>query len=151
MKKGAVIIAFVSIFLSMSLIGCNSKSFSYEFIQDQANIATVAISTLDYESKKMETLITLSEENIGVLINDVKSLKCREFMPIDPLLSYGDVVICITYYNGEIEVIGITNIGYIDLDGNWITTRKYFNIKDICAVISKFVDTKVLSEISDYF
>ena len=62
---------------------------------------------------------------------------------------YGDVVICITYYDGEKEVIGITNIGYISPDGKWHLTKEYFDIEDIRGVINKYVDPEILSEISD--
>lgn len=150
-KRTGFIIVIVSVFLSVLLMGCNAESFTYEFRQDGENIERVEISTYDHNTKKLTTITSLSKDEIAILLEDIKVLECYEFLPLDPILSYGDVVICITYYNGEREVLGITNIGSISPEGNWTTTRKYFNIEDICDVIGKFADTEVLSEVSDYF
>lgn len=70
---------------------------------------------------------------------------------IDPILDYGDVVILIYYANNEIEMIGITNIGWISPNGKLDTTDKRFEISAICDVISKYVDAEVLNDVSDYF
>ena len=150
-KRTGFVIMIVSAFLAVSLMGCNAKSFTYEFRQAGESIERVEISTYDHDTKMLNAITSLSKDDITILLNDIKALECYEFLPLDPILSYGDVVICITYFNGEREILGITNIGFISPDGTWTTTRKYFNIKDICDIMGKFADAEMLSEASDYF
>lgn len=133
-------------------VGCSDVPFRYTMRQNVDNIEKVEICFFDYyNDKKMEVLAQLSSENVDLLISDIATLECYEFFAMDPILTYGDVVICIRYLDGETEVIGITNIGFVSPDGKWSTSRKRFEIKAICAEISKFVDPKILAEVSDYF
>jgi hypothetical protein len=69
----------------------------------------------------------------------------------DPILDYGDIVILIHYDNNEMEMIGITNIGWISHDGELTTTDKKFDISEICDVIAKYVDADILRDASAYF
>ena len=142
----AIVIAVVVLVL---LSGCENESFTHEFRQEQANIKQVEICAYERVDRVLTPIIKLSNDDINALLNDIRALDCHEFFPLDTPRNYGDVVICITYYDGEKEVIGITNIGYISPDGKWHLTKEYFDIEDIRGVINKYVDPEILSEISD--
>ena len=148
MKKTlyAIVIAVVVLML---LSGCENESFTHEFRQDQANIKQVEICAYERVDRVLTPIIKLSNDDINALLNDIRALDCHEFFPLDTPRNYGDVVICITYYDGEKEVIGITNIGYISPDGKWHLTKEWFDIKDIYGVINKYIVPEILSEISD--
>ena len=143
----AIVIAVVVLML---LSGCENESFTHEFRQDQANIKQVEICSYEHVGRVLTPIVKLSNDDINALLNDIRALDCHEVsFPLDTPRTYGDVVICITYYDGETEVIGITNIGYISPDGKWHLTKEWFDIEDIRSVINKYVDPEILSEISD--
>ena len=148
MKKTlyAIVIAVVVLML---LSGCENKSFTHEFRQEQANIKQVEICAYEHVDRVLTPIIKLSNDDINALLNDIRALDCHEFFPLDTPRNYGDVVICITYYDGEKEVIGITNIGYISPDGKWHLTKEYFDIEDIRGVINKYIVPEMSSEASD--
>ena len=153
MKKTLYAIA-IAVVVLMLLSGCENESFTHEFRQDQANIKQVEICAYEHAYEYIDRVLTpivkLSDEDSNALLNDIRALDCYEYVfPLDTPRNYGDVVICITYYDGETEVIGITNIGYISPDGKWHLTKEYFDIEDIRGVINKYIDPEILSEISD--
>ena len=153
-KKPSKMTVIIYVVVLMLLSGCENKSFTHEFRQDQANIKQVEICSYEHAYKYIDRVLTpivkLSDEDSNALLNDIRALDCHEdSFPLDTPRTYGDVVICITYYDGETEVIGITNIGYISPDGKWHLTKEYFDIEDIRSVINKYVDPEILSEISD--
>ena len=149
MKKTlyAIVIAVVVLVL---LSGCENESFTHEFRQDQANIKQVEICAYEHVGRVLTPIVKLSNDDINALLNDIRALDCHEVsFPLDTPRTYGDVVICITYYDGETEVIGITNIGYISPDGKWHLTKEYFDIEDIRGVINKYIVPEMSSEASD--
>ena len=58
----------------------------------------------------------------------------------DDIRDYGGVAVAITYLDGEIELIGLRNIGYIKPDKREGLTTYRFQLEDIRAVIGKYVD-----------
>lgn len=152
--------------LSFVFTGCDigsSQPEVHSFRQDCDNVVKIEICSYDH-SKMTRTwqaqfvdedcfspLVQLSGEDCDSLFQDILSLEIKKFYMIDPILDYGDVVILIHYADNEIEMIGITNIGWISPDGKLHTTDKHFEITAICDVISKYVDADVLDDVSDYF
>ena len=147
----AIVIAVVVLML---LSGCENESFTHEFRQDQANIKQVEICSYkhayEYIDRVLTPIVKLSDEDSNALLNDIRALDCYEYVfPYDTPKDYGDVVICITYYDGEREIIGITNIGYILPNGEWYSTKEYFNWGEIRGLVNKFLVLEMSSEASD--
>lgn len=130
------------------------ETFTYTFRQERQNMEKVEICAYTHEydgdGGSREPLLVLPESEIDALWTDILALDCHEFILLDSILSYGSLVITITYINGEIEMIGIYNIGWISADGTLTTTLQRFGITEICAIIIKYADEKILSEYSDY-
>ena len=138
----AIVIAVVVLML---LSGCENESFTHEFRQDQANIKQVEICAYEHAYEYIDRVLTpivkLSDEDSNALLNDIRALDCYEYVfPYDTPKDYGDVVICITYYDGEKEIIGLTNIGYILPNGEWRSTKEYFKWGEIRGVVNKYIN-----------
>jgi hypothetical protein len=137
--------------LCVAMTGCKEEPFSYSLRQDRRNIDKVAICTYDHGAGTRSVLVELSDGDSDKLVSAICALECHKAFPLDPILSYGDVVICITYLNGEIEIIGIYNIGWITPAGDLNTTLYYFDIQDIRSLIAQYVDSDILAEVSEEF
>ena len=161
MKKRSffIILCICLLVFILALVSCdsiNSEPFSYTFRQERNNVENVEICSYQHVYNRREggtrtPLVSLSNEEIDKLWSDMPTLECKEFFPLDPILDYGDIVIAITYSNEEVELIGIHNIGWISPDGELTTSLFYFEIKEICAIISQYADAKLLAKHSEYF
>lgn len=165
-KRNTFKLLFACLLLSFVYTGCDigsSQPTVHSFRQEYDNVVKIEIASYDHSKRTnkwqaqfvdedcFSLLVQLSDEDCGSLLQDILSLEIKKFYMIDPILDYGDVVILIYYANNEIEMIGITNIGWISPDGKLYTTDKRFEISAICDVISKYVDAEVLNDVSDYF
>lgn len=122
------------------LTGCFlDKTFTYSFRQDRSNIEKVEICAFDYYNGKEITPITqMRGESVDILLAELSVLKCYLVTPFDPTITFGDKVICITYLNGEVEVIGKYNVGWISDDGKWHYSRYCFESRGINAIIERY-------------
>lgn len=146
----SILICIFWVFSSLS--GCDlTPPVQYPFRQERENIQKVEICTYNDETRMRETLIELSESDVDSLLNDISALECYDHFSAPPILRYGDVIILITYQSGEAEMIGILRVSWFSAEGKEIRTGYFFNIKDICAVIAKYVDPQVLKEVSSFF
>lgn len=154
-----VVILVVLPILNLVLTICDpsfDEPFSYTFRQERNNVEKVEICSYQHVYNRREggtriPLVSLSNEEIDKLWSDIPTLECKEFFPLDPILDYGDILIAITYCNGEVELIGVTNIGWISPDGDLTTSTYCFGIEEICAIISQYADAKLLAHHSEYF
>lgn len=156
MKTHKVVWACLLLFLlQLALASCNYQPHlqpdTYSFRQARTNIERIEICKYDHNTDTRTPLVELPQTDMDSLLDDIASLEMHQFFPLDPILSYGDIVIAISYLDGESEIIGITNIGWSTVGGKLHTTNNRFAIKDICAVISKYVDAEVLADSSEYF
>ena len=141
----------LGIVLLCMLTGCYSEPFTYEFRQPRSNVEKVEICAYDHREGTREVLGQLDDESIDDLLADIQALSCnKETFSYDTPREYGDVVIFITYLDGEEEMIGIINIGWRAPDGTHHLTKKYFGVSYICAVIAKYVDAEVLAEFDGF-
>lgn len=150
-RQVRVVALFIAILVLA--VGCNDEPFQYTFRQDRNQIKTVEICSFDYyNGKTIEPIVTLSEKQTDAILNDISSLECRaESFVVDPILTYGDVIICITYLNGEKEILGIYNIGWVTPSGEWNLTPFYFDIVAVRNLLLDYVDVSILEPISEEF
>ena len=149
-RRGVMII--LTIVVIIVITGCNQDPFQYAFLHERDMIEKVEIFSFNDYDRTMELIITLSEDQIDALLNDLSSLECRsESFLVQPNNYYGDVIICITYQNDEKEIFGSYNIACISSTGEWRRTRDYFDVHEFRELLLKYVDVDVLAPISEQF
>lgn len=149
-RRGGILILII--IMIVAITGCNQNPFQYSFLQERDMIEKVEICSFNDDDRKMESIIALSEDQTDALLNDLTSLECRsESFLVQPNHYYGDVIICITYLNGEKEVFGAYNIACVSSDGEWARTRDYFDVMEFRELLLKYVDVDVLAPISEQF
>lgn len=147
-----ICLIFVAITLLQVSTGCDGGPFTYEFRQARSNVEKVEICSYDHYEGTREVLVRLEEADVDALLADIQALPLYKRMAFDTPRDYGDVVIFISYLDGVVELIGLTNFGWIDPDGTQHNlSAKYFEMDDLYLVLVKYVDPDVLSEVSYYF
>lgn len=149
-RRGGMLI--ITIVMIIAITGCNQDPFQYSFLQERDMIEKVEICSFNDYDRTMELIVALSEEQIDAILNDFASLECRsEPFLKQPHHDYGDVIVCITYQNGEKEVFGAYNIACVSSNGEWRRTRDYFDVHEFRELLLKYVDVDVLAPISEQF
>ena len=144
-------IIFLMLVILVCVTSCDSKPFQYTFRQDRSCIEKVEICPFEYRGKKIkEPWVTLTGDDIDAILEDITSMDCWKLSPMDTPREYGDLLICIYYTDGEIEVIGTLNCGWVTPDGDWYVELWHFRFEDLSEVLLKYVDADVVAGIRWY-
>ena len=136
------------LFILINITSCDSKPFQYTFRQDRSCIEKVEICPFEYSGKKIkEPLASFIGDDIDRILEDISSLECRQLSGLDSPRYIGDLIICIYYLDGEKEVIGTVNCGWVTPDGDWHIKSWYFKSEDLNVVFKKYVDADALAKI----
>ena len=153
MKRIIVLCGVISL-LSI-LHGCglsfDKPPFSYSFRQERSNISSIEICTYEHEYDKdggtMTPLAEIATEDIDAFLDDLQALDCYETaLMLDTPMGYGKIVVKIMYNNGDGEIIGTENVGWLHSDKTLELTKYYFYPSDLCSVITKYADIQILVE-----
>lgn len=132
--------------------GCQFYEGPYIFWrQDRSNVEKVEICSYDSYNKTRTVIAELNDNDADELLNEISTLECFSYFPGDHTREYGPIMVCITYSDGEIEMIGFTNIGYIRADGvRCMTTYSitHDNREKLYYMICKYVDPDLLPDLS---
>jgi hypothetical protein len=151
-KVTRLCLLFLIIAVLTLIAGCEDTSFQYTFRQDRSNVDKVDICACDaYHREIKEPLISLTGDDIDAILSDLSSAECWRYSGFDSPRGYGDILICIKYLDGEIEVIGQKNVGWITPNGEWNYSMYFFRAKDLYEILCKYIDANVLAEVSEYF
>ena len=151
-KVKQICVVFLTLVVLVSMMGCvSSDPFQYQFRQDRDQIEKVEICALYYNEKIIEPLVCLTEEKIDALLSDLSSLECWERGRLDSPRDYGSIIICIRYLDGEIEIIGTSNNGWITPEGDWDLAMTVFRFPDLREVLLKYADAETLAAIDPDF
>ena len=151
-SKRIFVIYLCSIFLLLiilvSITFCGSEEpFQYTFRQDRNNIESVEICSFgQYPGSKMEPLVSLTEDEIDAVLSYLSSLECWKTSHHPPPYGYGDIIICIKYLDGEMEIIGIPNNGWVTPSGDWYYSRNFFLYPDLKEIYFKYLDAPTLKK-----
>ena len=143
---------FVLFVLMLSTAGCTAYEGPYTFWrQDRSHIEKVEICS--YNSfDKTQTVITTLSDTAEALLDEISSLECLEYFPGDHPREYGPFVVCITYSDGEMELIGFTNIGYIKPDGVRCLTEYFIaDSQEFFDVICKYVESDLVQDMNEEY
>ena len=133
--------------------GCHSESWQYTFRQDKTSIQKVEICSFEYQDRKeiTEPLVSFQGDEADAIINDIAALMCHKRVGLNRNNRFGQIVICIYYPNGEIEVIGTENNGWVESDGDWNLTGTHIYFSELRPLLVKYVDRSVLAGIMSDF
>jgi hypothetical protein len=133
--------------LLFAVEGCSYEG-TYPFRQDSSNIEKVEIYEIDYEIDNKKLIVQLAESEGQKLVAELATMKCEKYGPGDHPRNYGLMMICITYTDTEIEMIGLSNIGFVDAEGRKGLTHYFFDAKSLYDLIVKYVDPALLPDVS---
>lgn len=151
-KVKQICVVFLTLVVLVSMMGCvSSDPFQYQFRQDRGQIEKVEICAYYHNEKIIEPLVSLTEDKIDAILSDLSSLECWERGRLDSPRDYGSIIICIRYLDGEIEIIGTSNNGWITPEGDWDLAMTVFRFPDLREVLLKYADAETLAAISPAF
>ena len=127
------------------LSGCDfpekSDPFTYSFRQSQENIVKVEICEYKGRPEGLNPLVKLTDLESDSILAEIQAVECYKiFLGDGEPRDYGGIAVAITYLDGEIEIIGLRNVGYITANGRGMMERYQFQMEGIRAVIGKYVD-----------
>ena len=151
-KVKQICVVFLTLVVLVSMMGCvSSDPFQYQFRQDRGQIEKVEICAYYHNEKIIEPLVSLTEDKIDAILSDLSSLECWEMGRLDTPREFGSIVICIRYLDGENEIIGTINNGWITPEGDRNLSRNHFRFPDLREVLFKYVDAETLAAIDPDF
>jgi len=153
MKKSKLILCLLVCIVLISAVGCKQYKGPYTlWRQDKSNIEKVEICSYDWKTKTRTSLAELSDTEAEEIMSELSEMEFfKWFAP--PPSDFGEHIICITYSDGEIDVIGSVCTGYINRDGTEKLT--YYGISSeepisFYDLIEKYVDPSLIDTNSEY-
>lgn len=133
--------------MSLILVGCTFYEGPYTFFrQEQGNVKTIEICAYDSNTHTRTVVSTLSEDQELPFMADLALIHCKQYFLGDHSRAYGTFQICITYADGELELIGPYNIGYVTVYGAESLTNYYpASEQQLRDLVAKYVDVGVLA------
>lgn len=111
--------------------GCSMGKYQYPFAQPVGNVTKVEILRyyyMNYPEKSYTTLLAeLDLEEAKKMLEGFSKYYCTKGFLDGPMAAYSDVVLVISYANGEGEVLGESNCANISTDGEWEVNPYYFS------------------------
>ncbi len=149
MKFKALVFLSIFILIAVLFTGCN-KEYSYSFEQDIENIVSVEIMEYDYDTRSTTPIITLDEETATALLSDFSNINYKRLSPPSGG-NYGEIILYITYQNGEAEVIGYMDHAYVDDNGEWWPKGHIIDFYDWYDLIYKYVDKETVPQLEEWY
>ncbi len=144
-----IVNCLLAIIVVIATTGCSFIEYSYSYEQSLDNVAKVELCRYDYWTESIEIISVLDMDTAYALLSDIASLSC--YKPFgDHSTYYGDIVLYISYTNGEAEVNGMGNSAAVDMDGRWIMKGYYFDEAQWCEAVMNHVDSKLVPELKRY-
>ena len=147
-KKLCYIFMFVLLFASI-IAGCASQETPYTFFrQGHENVAKIEICAYDHGNRIRTPISALTKDQESAFLEELATLSCKTYFPGDHIRSYGNYQICITYTDGEIELIGPYNIGYKPPNELECLTKYYpASEQELWDLISRYVNGDILLQL----
>lgn len=140
-------ILFTVMLILVLTSGCSFVSdCPYEFRQDFDQIKKIEIVKKEYDSIRTDTpiqLIKVLDESEHQAMIDAILDADGSYVGLEPGTGFGLYIIRIYYQNGEIELLGQYNNGYISPDGEIHQDIYAFDREDFNAIISEFLDDEI--------
>lgn len=140
-----------TLLLTIALSGCIFNTDEpYEFRQALDQIVTIEILRKEYDSVDTDTpmnvIHTIDPSSHKDFVDDLLKIEGGR-VGLEPGTGFGMYIICITYKDGEKEMIGDYNNGYITSDGEVHQDIYAFDTEQYYAFISELLGEKI----TDYY
>ena len=140
LKIRVVLLLFL---ISIMISGCFFITEEpYEFRQEFDEIVSIEILKKEYDSINADTpmnvIKVIESADHRALIDDLLAAKGSR-IGLDPSTGFGMYIIRITYQDGEMEMLGNYNNGYITPDGELREDVYCFDREQYYAIISKYL------------
>ena len=133
--------------------GCLRIERRYIFAQSFGNVIKVEVCQYHYDPNPREQSVTpLAELDLNTaesMLNEFSATTCYRYFG-DATQDYGEIVLYISYSNGEAEVLGRLNSARVDADGKWHIRGEYFDDEQWYGVLEKYIDSELMAEIEKY-
>ncbi len=138
-----ILVVYVSLicFLCICAMVINPE-YSYRQSADQIIAIEILKNPEVRTDAPMHVLKTLDPSEFQMVLDGLDSIQAH-YKNGDPFYGFGMYVIRITYQNGEIDIIGNYNTGYITVDGQLHQERFYFKREPYYDLISEILGEEV--------
>ena len=132
MKKSIRFLLLLCVFsLVATLFGCQERMYGYTFAQTTNKVTKVEACWYDHsqfaDKRIPDPFLVLEGEEAKEIVEDITDTVCFKYQENDEHPDgYGDIVLIITYANGERELLGKLNCANITTDGSWNISGYYF-------------------------
>lgn len=120
MNKYIKLISFVLLFvIILSTSSCFFDVYRGPYIfwrQDRSNIEKIEVYTYQFLTSERTLIAELPKEATDEIIDEISTFQCCETGGDFPR-EYSRIMLCITYSDGEVELLSLNNIGYITSEG----------------------------------
>ncbi len=116
---------------------------TYTISQPTEQIEKIEICEYNHETETFSPLKELNEEEQENILHDIPTLISRKQFG-GKIINAGKIVVCISYKDGSIEVLGTEGSIKIDSIGKWHLSAVYFEDDGFAKMLLKYVDEDLL-------
>ena len=142
-----LLIIIITIVLITSLTGCMVRTYTYELMHDVSKIDKIELLKNDDATKLKDfsftVLHTLNDDEVERFVEKLSAIDCYKYFN-DPAGNFGELTIRIYYDNGDIEMIGIMNNGYIENGKALDRGPCFFLDEDFYGLFEEYVNPDLL-------
>ena len=146
------LISFIIIItLLLSFASCFFDVYRGPYIfwrQDRSNIEKIEVYTYQFLTSERTLIAELPKEATDEIIDEISTYQCSETFGDFPR-EYTKIMLCITYSNGEIELLSLINIGYITPKGEQYITNYIWDLsaeQSLYNLICRYVDPEIIGD-----
>lgn len=144
--RKAIAGVFLIVAVFTTIVACDSYVGTYTFRQEFANVEKIEFCAYEHTTQTRTPILELTGSEAETLLSELSSMACHKLFPGDHPREYGEIIICIYYSDGEVDVIGLTNIGWITPEGEWHLTIYTFDWAEMRDLVERYVPTEYLPE-----
>lgn len=145
-------LAVILLVVFATLCGCQKKTYAYTLEQDLDHVEKVELCRYIYHTSDplISPIAVLDKSEADSLLQNLGTLECYRHFG-DHTQDFGEIVVKITYTDGQAEVIGSWNTGHVDTEGKLWLTGYYFDEEAWKAFLQKNVSSDILADVDGYF
>lgn len=151
-NKNIALLIVILLVVFAAFCGCQKKTYVYPLEQDLDNVEKVELCRYTYHTSDplISSIAVLDNSEADSLLQNLGTLECYRHFG-DHTQDFGEIVVKITYTDGQAEVIGSWNTGRVDTEGKLWLTGYYFDEEAWKALLLKNISPDILADTGGYF